>query len=450
MSFLYKRVLIASDDEDDDKYLSLASEKHEVKEETENTLSAEKDTLNISLIDLCDDSNQSYNESFLLPGPNASSIPQIPSLTSAPSSSPPLTPAAATAAMNRRDSTPFPLSPSFPASTFSFPSSSTSDSHSTTAVSAGDSAGPPAAADWDHNDDIMDRRELLIYALPLTSDGDLTFLPVTPWTDASEGVNYAQASGGEEGKEVGEGGGISTKIKMAMSSAKASAEAAWDSLKESDDRSLSRKIYNLGQKVIQNLSPEERMVKDIPDNISKVIIFHPLSISPDKVMEDLQSKTKRLAKNSIFKATAAALLLPIAFGIDILIIPGPQVLTYYSLWELYKNSSSATGTGRLTHYISQRGDSNNIRVNYAGDERLDLFLERARFSGEGILSETDVEEMASALKEPGLLEPLLLLRERYLKSKTRSGSKEDKGYVRLANEAVDDHLSYLDSKFPNK
>lgn len=49
--------------------------------------------------------------------------------------------------------------------------------------------------------------------------------------------------------------------------------------------------------------------------------------------------------------------------------PAPQVLTYYTMWNLYRNTNGALGTTRMTKFITQNGTSANIRVNYAAEAR---------------------------------------------------------------------------------
>ncbi|GFH22845.1 uncharacterized protein HaLaN_20367, partial [Haematococcus lacustris] len=73
------------------------------------------------------------------------------------------------------------------------------------------------------------------------------------------------------------------------------------------------------------------------------------------------------------------------------------------------------GTARLTKYISQSGSAKDVRVNYAGDARLDPFLEAALGSPEGVLDEDTIEILCSSLGEKELLEPLLELRARRLR-----------------------------------
>lgn len=46
-----------------------------------------------------------------------------------------------------------------------------------------------------------------------------------------------------------------------------------------------------------------------------------------------------------------------------------QVLTYYTMWNLYRNTNGAVGSTRMTKFLTQSGTSANIRVNYAAEPR---------------------------------------------------------------------------------
>jgi hypothetical protein len=57
----------------------------------------------------------------------------------------------------------------------------------------------------------------------------------------------------------------------------------------------------------------------------QVIVYHPRQLSPEQVME----RVHRVSSSSTFwntaKAAVATLMLPVAWGVDVLIIPGPSV-----------------------------------------------------------------------------------------------------------------------------
>lgn len=94
----------------------------------------------------------------------------------------------------------------------------------------------------------------------------------------------------------------------------------------------------------------------------------------------------------------------------------PQVLTSYTMWEFYRNTTGATGTARFTRYIKQQGGQDAVRVNYASDNRLDSYMDVAANSPEGVLSELDIEALCGEFEQPDLLQPLLELRRRHMRA----------------------------------
>lgn len=63
--------------------------------------------------------------------------------------------------------------------------------------------------------------------------------------------------------------------------------------------------------------------------------------------------------------------------------------------------------------------------------RLDRFYDAAGATPEGVLSPDDVDELAAALREPELREPLLSLREKALREGRRRTSRAGDEYLAL-------------------
>lgn len=289
------------------------------------------------------------------------------------------------------------------------------DGASTSATEPGRSADAPA--DPEDGQEMVggESRELLIYAVPLMRN-DVVFLPVTAWCD--ERPDLKQPEDWKQQMEL-----YAFKIKT-------SASDTWSSMGEKES-GFQKTIHSLGTKVVNSMSPEEMLMKAIPDNITKVIIRHPATVMPDVIMEKLTSMSQKQSFAATGKAALAGLALPLAFGLDVIIIPGPQVLTYYTLWQLYKNGSGAVGAQRLTRYVKQDGNDTQVRVNYVGDTRLDKYKEVADHSVDGVLPEDEVEALCAEIREPELLEALMALRKRHLGFTQKKNSK----YTLLQNDA---------------
>ncbi len=64
---------------------------------------------------------------------------------------------------------------------------------------------------------------------------------------------------------------------------------------------------------------------NLPSHRTQVIIHHPALFPPDLIMQHLQSLAAKQGTMATAKTTVAALVLPLAFGIDTFVIPGPAV-----------------------------------------------------------------------------------------------------------------------------
>jgi hypothetical protein len=71
-----------------------------------------------------------------------------------------------------------------------------------------------------------------------------------------------------------------------------------------------------------------------------------------------------------------------------------QVLTYYTMWNLYRNTNGAVGSTRMTKFVTQSGTSANIRVNYAAEPRWDQW---AGTCGLGLLLQVALQKHRSHL-----------------------------------------------------
>jgi hypothetical protein len=74
---------------------------------------------------------------------------------------------------------------------------------------------------------------------------------------------------------------------------------------------------------------------------------------------------------AVGRAAVATVMLPLAIGVDLIILPGPQVLSYYTAWQLWRNARGAVGTKRAA-YVTQSGPDGDVRVDYVAEPRCAL------------------------------------------------------------------------------
>ncbi|MEW5299229.1 MAG: hypothetical protein WDW36_002264 [Sanguina aurantia] len=263
-----------------------------------------------------------------------------------------------------------------------------------------------------------DKRELLIYAIPLHPH-ELVFLPVCSWkqpvTQFGDGV----------------GGRVQQGFNKFGSSIRSKAAGMWEGMGQEGASKVSKKVYDMGQAVVESVSPEERLLRAIPKDVTKIIIYHPSQIPPDELQTKLAAISSSTGLKSAGKAAVAGLMLPIAFGLDLLVIPGIHVLTAYTAWEVAKDTASALGGARLTRYIGNAdgtsGGSGAVRLNYFSDNRLDRYVAVADDSVEGVLSEDEIIAMCEELNQEELLQPLGELRRRHLRKTVTKNKGQTSG-----------------------
>ena len=296
-------------------------------------------------------------------------------------------------------------------------------------------------------------RELLIYAIPLMKD-KLVFLPVTAFEfgkdedeadllpqqqqqgqgQGSQGQGSqgqgSQGEGVEEQRESPSGRPavpvttvIGRGIMSSLTSVQTTMSGWWTNMKEANPGTFKRHVHDAASAIVENMTAEERLMKNIPRHANKLIVYHPACIDPIHVQEQLNTMTSSFCVRSMGKAAVAGTLLPVAVGIEILAVPG---IGWYALYQLYKSSVATAGGLRLKSYLAHGGGGENIvRVNYAAEPKLDLYVERAALSPDGILTNDDVDDLCFDLKEPDLYHNLLELRKRYIARHVKAKSAKD-------------------------
>jgi len=205
----------------------------------------------------------------------------------------------------------------------------------------------------------------------------------------------------------------------------------WHSMRDKDPETLQHKIYKEWEKVVEDMTAEERLMRNVPKNVTKLVIFHPACFEPSDIKERLTKMTNAYCYKSVGKAGAAGLVLPAAVCMEILGVPGSG---WYALYQLYKNSVSAAGGQRLKAYLGQGTEHSPVRVNYAGDPRLDVYMEHTRVSPDGTLSSEEIDDLCHEFQQKTLLHPLIELRARYI----RKHVPKNKGYQMLQVGTHDD------------
>ncbi|GBF97013.1 hypothetical protein Rsub_09810 [Raphidocelis subcapitata] len=274
-----------------------------------------------------------------------------------------------------------------------------------------------------------ERRELLIFALPLAR-GKVVFLPVVPWRQAPEPEKRlrrprSSGSGGARGL-----GALRGMLRQRMATVADDATDLWSSLKEAEEGTLKNRIFRVGQRVLDGISAEERLMRGLPRKITRVIIFHPSQVPAASLSSQMSTMTSSYGLAAASRAAAATLLLPLAIGVDLIILPGPQVLTYYTSWEIYRNAQGLRGTQRAA-YVTQATGGSDIRVEYVADTRLDAAHDATSSSRDGVMPEEAIGDLVAALKEPSLEEPLRELRRQQLRKTGRAAADSQGRYAPL-------------------
>ncbi|MEW5308165.1 MAG: hypothetical protein WDW38_000143 [Sanguina aurantia] len=229
-------------------------------------------------------------------------------------------------------------------------------------------------------------RELLIYAIPLHPK-ELVFLPVCSWKQPV--------------KQFGEGvgGRMHRGITKFGSRLKNKAAEMWQGMGQDSASVVSKKVYDVGQAVLESTSPEERLLQAIPKNVTKIIIYHPAQVPPDQLRMKLAGISSSTGLKSAGKAAEAS-----------------------------KGTASALGGARLARYIGNAdgsgcGGAGTVRMNYFLDSRLDRYIALAEDSVEGVLAEEDIVAMCEELNQEELLQPLSELRRRHMRNTARKRSQ---------------------------
>lgn len=87
----------------------------------------------------------------------------------------------------------------------------------------------------------------------------------------------------------------------------------------------------MGQRQVENVSPESRLLTGVKRGTKQLIVYHPSSISDEIINQQMADIAASQGKTEYWKLSAACAALPVAFAVDTLIIIGlPPMLTGYT------------------------------------------------------------------------------------------------------------------------
>lgn len=172
-------------------------------------------------------------------------------------------------------------------------------------------------------------------------------------------------------------------------------------------------------------------MRGLPRRVDRVAVFHATRLDSAALRAQMSSMSTAYGVKAVGKAAAATVLLPLAIGVDLIILPGPQVLTYYTSWQLWRNATGAAGAWQRAAFVTQSGDGGGgggsgggggVRVEFVPDPRLDRAHDATGASRDGVLPEEEISALVAALREPSLEEPLRELRRQRLRKGGRAAA----------------------------
>lgn len=97
------------------------------------------------------------------------------------------------------------------------------------------------------------------------------------------------------------------------------------------DKGVRRRVHDMGQRQVENVSPESRLLTGVKRGTKQLTVYHPASIVDEVINEQLAGIAASQGKTEYWKLSAACAALPVAFAVDTLIIIGlPPMLTGYT------------------------------------------------------------------------------------------------------------------------
>ena len=87
----------------------------------------------------------------------------------------------------------------------------------------------------------------------------------------------------------------------------------------------------MGQRQVENVSPESRLLTGIKRGTKQLTVYHPSSISDEVINQQMAAIAASQGKAEYWKLSAACCALPVALTVDTLVLIGlPPMLTGYT------------------------------------------------------------------------------------------------------------------------
>ena len=92
-----------------------------------------------------------------------------------------------------------------------------------------------------------------------------------------------------------------------------------------------RRVHDMGQRQVENVSPQSRLLTGIKRGTKQLTVYHPSSISDEVINQQMAAIAASQGKAEYWKLSAACCALPVALTVDTLVLIGlPPMLTGYT------------------------------------------------------------------------------------------------------------------------
>lgn len=118
---------------------------------------------------------------------------------------------------------------------------------------------------------------------------------------STDGGSGADGGGGNGSRPRPNGGG---KSRSGLAGLQQRLVKQWRTLGEGRPGSLGKRIHTIGTNIIENQTPEERLMRNIPDRVTKVVIYHPSGYDPQALQRQLADMAQRQGRTGVVSGCA--------------------------------------------------------------------------------------------------------------------------------------------------